>query len=106
MIIRFSVVYRPEAQADIEDLYFSVLSVSQSFEIADRFVDSLRDRCQRIGNAPFGGRTCGPPQKALRMVPFGRSVIIVYRVLEDRVVIINLFPSRRDYQRILDNFTD
>ena len=101
MIKRVPVVYRPEARSDLRHFYYSILSISQSFETADRYIDRLQDRCERVGDAPLGGRAFGPREKGFRLVPFERSAIIVYRVVAGKVIIHNIFSGRSDYARLL-----
>jgi toxin ParE1/3/4 len=95
------VTFRPEAQADIQNLLLSIFSVSQNFETTSRYIARLTGRCETIGDAPNGGRRCGPPHLQLRLVPFEQSAIIVYRLEPDRVRIVRIFSSRSDYLKVL-----
>ena len=98
---RFEVEYRPEARSDIDKLYFSVLFISHSLQTADLYFNRLYERCESIGDAPHGGKRCGPPSFALRMVPFERSAVILYRVGPRLVEITRIFSSRSDYLKVL-----
>lgn len=62
--------------------------------VAGRFVRRIRDRCERIGNAPMGGRLRDDLAPGLRTVPFDRSADVVER---DTAQITNIFYGGRDY---------
>lgn len=48
--------YRPEALADLEDIYRFVLKRSMSPKRAFDFVKRIQARCAKIGILPEGGR--------------------------------------------------
>ena len=56
-------------------------------------------RARRIGDAPLGGRPRDDLAAGLRTIPFERTAVIAYRVLE-RVEITNVFYGRRDYEAL------
>lgn len=103
MIKRFEVVFRPEARSDMDALYFSILEISRSFVVADRYIDRLGARCEKIGDAPFGGRSFGPVDMNLRLVPFERSAVIVYRVELGKIIIERVFSGRSNYLKHFDS---
>jgi toxin ParE1/3/4 len=87
-----------EARSDLEDIYRSVLKVSQNEAIALGFYNRIYARCKRIGFVPFGGRRRDDLEPGLRTVPFEHSAIIAYKIESDRVEITNIFYGRRDYE--------
>lgn len=103
MIKRFEVVFRPEARSDMDVFYFSILDLSKSFVTADRYIDRLGARCEKIGDAPFGGRVFGSSELNLRLVPFERSAVIIYRVEQGRIIIERVFSGRSDYLKHFDD---
>lgn len=58
----------------------------------------IKDRCERIGDAPHGGRPREDLEPGLRTVPFESSALIAYRVEPDRMRITNVFYSGRDFE--------
>lgn len=64
------------------------------------FVQRIKDRCERIGDAPHGGRPRDDLEPGLRTVPFERSAMIVYRVERDRVRITNIFYGGQDFEAL------
>ncbi|WP_313617358.1 type II toxin-antitoxin system RelE/ParE family toxin [Agrobacterium sp.] len=87
---RTKVIYRPEAIADLKDIYRIVAGVSRSHEVASDFVDRIMARCRKIGNAPHGGAPRDDLEPGLRTVPFERRAVIEYRAEKD-VEILNVF---------------
>jgi toxin ParE1/3/4 len=97
---RLRVVYRPEALADLDEVFEYVLGRSLDPGLTRRFLQRIRDRCRRIGETPLGGRPRDDLEPGLRTVPFERRAVIAYRVLEDVVEITNVFFGGRDYEAL------
>lgn len=51
---------------------------SQNRVIARDFVERIKVRCSRIGNAPLGGISRDDLEPGLRTVPFEKSAVIAY----------------------------
>ena len=93
---RLDVVLREDAALDLQRIYDAVAEKSQSLTVARGFVDRILARCQKIGDAPRGGRPRNDLKQGLRTVPFESRALIVYRVSEV-VEIVNIFPRGFDY---------
>jgi toxin ParE1/3/4 len=93
------VTYRPQALADLKEIYQFVLAASQHPVTANSFIARIMARCRRIGDAPNGGRLRDDLAKGLRTVPFERSAVIAY-VVADTVEITNVFYGGRDYDAL------
>jgi toxin ParE1/3/4 len=93
---RLSVLLRPEARADLEDIFDGVLKVSQNRVVARSFVSRILQRCRHIGDVPHGGRPRDDLSAGMRAVPFEHSAVITY-VVTDKVEILNIFHGGRDY---------
>ncbi len=98
---RLPVSYREEALQDLAEVFWFVLAVSQHIEIAEGFVRRIKSRCERIGDAPQGGRLRDDLYPGLRTVPFERSAVIAYLVEPDCVRVTNVFYGGRDYEAIM-----
>lgn len=96
---RAEVVYRPDAIADLQQIYRGVAEASQSHDVASRFVRRIMERCRKIGNVPQGGRARDDLMPGLRTVPFERRAVIAY-IVADRVEITNIFYGGRDYDTL------
>lgn len=97
---RLEVRYRPEAVDDLESIFFHVLGASFSVSIAAGFVERMRQRCERIGDAPHGGRPRDDLYPGLRTVPFERTAVIAYLVEDHCVRITNVFYGGQDYEAL------
>lgn len=97
---RLEVRYREEAFDDLESIFLLVLNASSSFSIATGFVERIKARCERIGDAPYGGVARDVLEPDLRLTPFERTAVIVYKVEADCVRISNIFYGGRDYEAL------
>jgi toxin ParE1/3/4 len=94
------VEFRPAALAELSAIFDYVLEISSSLKIARDFTLRIRERCERIGDAPHGGRPRDDLAPGLRTVPFERSAVIVYVIADGRVQITNIFYGGRDYEAL------
>jgi toxin ParE1/3/4 len=94
------VEYRPEAFSDLEAIYRYIWSRSQNKSTAREFVRRIKKRCSKIGLVPHRGSPRNELEPGLRMVPFERSAVILYRVEADRVRVTNVFYGGRDYETL------
>lgn len=100
---RHEIKYRPEAVADLDDVFRFVLRLSDSQATAERFIGRILARCQRIGNVPLGGRPRDDLEPGLRIVPFEKTTVVAYKVETDCVRIVNVFYGGRDYEALYRN---
>ncbi|MFS8111562.1 type II toxin-antitoxin system RelE/ParE family toxin [Rhizobium jaguaris] len=98
---RYSVAFRGAAQADLRSIFNYVHDRSQSRQTALSYVRRIRERCEKIGDAPFGGVARPDIGINLRMAVFERSIVILYIVEGDRVRITNMIAGGRDYEALL-----
>ena len=103
MIRRLDVDYRPSARSDLADIFRFIVENGASVEVALKFVLRIEDRCQRIGEAPRGGRTRDDLLAGLRTVPFEHSAVIAYVIEQDTVWVTNIFYGGRDFEALLRN---
>lgn len=97
---RFKVLYRPEVISDLAEIYRFVAIRSQNRIVARDFIDRIKNRCSRIGNAPFGGTPRDDLELGLRTVPFERTAVIAYKVEQEAVRIGNIFYGGRDFEAL------
>lgn len=91
------VAFRHSALADLQDIYLYILERSRIAAVASGFTDRIVARAEFIGNAPWGGIARNDLAEGLRMVPFERTAVILYRIERDRVEIVNVVYGGRDY---------
>jgi toxin ParE1/3/4 len=66
---RLRVEFRPSANVDIATIFEYIFEASRSSAIAGRFIRRIRDRCERIGDVPSGGRPRDDLAPGLPTVP-------------------------------------
>ena len=98
---RFPVEYHADAVDDIEGLFSYILETSFDAVTAARFTDRIFERCEKIGDAPFGGIPRNDLGPGIRIVPFERKAVILYVVRDQTIWITNIFSGRRDYAALL-----
>src|SRR5688572_23977375 len=101
MIRRLDVEYRQSARDDLAGIFGFIVENGASVEAALKFVLRIEDRCQKVGDAPRGGRPRDDLLAGLRTVPFERSAVIAYVIVDDRVFITNVFYGGRDFETLL-----
>jgi toxin ParE1/3/4 len=80
----------PQADSDLDDIWYYIASNSGSFEVADRFIDSIVNRFFLLANHPQMGRVRDTDLRpGLRTFPMGRY-LIVYRIQDEDVVILRV----------------
>lgn len=97
---RFEILFSAEAETNLLQIYRWIYEASRDPNVAGRFLDRLISRCERIGDAPLGGRPRGDLEPGLRTVPFERSAVIAYRVEAELVTITNVFYGGRDFEAL------
>jgi toxin ParE1/3/4 len=67
----------PEAEAELDDIWYYIAKESGSIEIADRLIDALTDRFFLLATYPHVGRRRDEDLRpGLRSFPVGEYVII------------------------------
>ena len=90
----------PEAEAELDDLWYYIATESHSIEIADRAVDSITDRFFLLATCPHVGRRRDSDLLPdLRSFPVGEYVII-YRVEAEDVLILRVIRGSRDLEAL------
>jgi toxin ParE1/3/4 len=91
----------PEAEAELDNIWYYVAKESGSFQIADRLIDSITERFYLLACHPHIGRRRDEDLRpGLRSFPVGEYVII-YRVEEQDVLILYVFRGSRDVASLL-----
>lgn len=98
---RYRVTFRKAAKTDLQAIFSFILEVSRSRRTAVGYIRRVRDRCARIGDAPFSGVARPDLDAGLRMAVFERRIVILYLVENDRVRITNIFFGAQDYEALL-----
>jgi toxin ParE1/3/4 len=96
--------YLARAVDDLENIY---QFIAQDSPIrAHRFVGRIQQRCDLLRDAPEQGRLRPDLRNGLRVVPYGRSVVIAYQVTADAVEVLRVFYGGQDYETIMGGESD
>jgi len=86
----------PQADSDLDDIWYYVAVNSGSVEIADRLIDSIAERFYLLATHPNIGRARDEDLRAgLRTFPVGEYVII-YRIENEDVLILRVLRGSRN----------
>ena len=87
----------PEAEAELDEIWYFIATESGSVDIADRFINSITDRFFRIAAYPNAGRAREDLRPGLRSFPVGQYLVI-YRVVAPDVLILHVAHGRRNLE--------
>jgi len=88
----------PQADSDLDDIWYSAATKSGSMDIADRLVDSITDRFYLLATHPNIGRTRDEDLRpGIRSFPVGEYVIL-YRIDQGDVLILRVLRGSRERQ--------
>ena len=90
----------PEAETELDDIWYYIAKESRSIETADRVVDSITDGFFLLSVYPHLGRRRDQDLRpGLRSFPVGEYVII-YRVEAEDVLILHIIRGSRDIETL------
>jgi toxin ParE1/3/4 len=86
----------PEAEAELDNIWYYVATESGSTGVADRLIDSITERFYLLASHPHIGRHRDEDLRpGLRSFPVGEYVII-YRTEDQDVLILHVFRGSGD----------
>lgn len=91
------VVYAPEAEGQLVDLYFHIAAAA-SPEIASRYTDAILDQCEGLKTFPMRGSRRDDIRPGLRLFGFRRRVSIAFEVTGDVVTILGIYYGGQDLE--------
>ena len=90
----------PEAEAELDDIWYYIAKESASIEIADRVIDSVTSRFFLLARFPqMGRRRDEDLRPGLRSLVVGEYVII-YRLEVEEVFILHVLRGSRDLKAL------
>ena len=95
-----SVVFTPEAEEQLVDLYHYITTVG-SPEAAARYTDSILTFCEELAAFPNQGRARDDIRPGLRIIGYRRRVVVAFAVTGHALLIVGVFYGGRDYGAIL-----
>jgi toxin ParE1/3/4 len=92
-------IYRPRAEEDLEAIYRFIAQDSPARAFS--FIDQILERCDLLRDSPEQGRARPDLRPGLRVVPYGRSVVIAYQFTSDAIEVVRIFYGGQDYETIM-----
>jgi toxin ParE1/3/4 len=93
-------VRSPQADSDLDSIWYYVASESGSVEIADRLIDTITDRFFLLANYPNIGRSRDDDLRpGVRSFLVGEYVII-YRLRDEDVLILRVLRGSRNIEAL------
>jgi len=90
----------PEAEAELDGVWYYIAKASGSIETADRVIDSLTNRFFLLARYPHIGRRRDEDLRSgLRSFLAGEYVII-YRIEDEDVLILHVIRASRDVEAL------
>jgi toxin ParE1/3/4 len=90
----------PQADSDLDEIWYYIAIKSRSVEIADRLIDSVTDRFFLLASHPNVGRPRDEDLRpGLRSFPVGEYVII-YRIQDEDVLILRVLRGSRNIEAL------
>lgn len=90
----------PEAESDLDDLWFYVASHG-SIEVADRLIDALTARFFLLARYPRAGRQRDDLWHGIRLFPVG-DYVVLYRIEGNDVLVARVVRGSRDLETLFD----
>jgi len=90
----------PEAEAELDDIWYYIATESSSVEVADRLLDTIDDQFALLAKHPLLGRSRDDLKPGLRSIAVG-AYVVLYRVEDEDVVILHVLRGRRDIRSVL-----
>ena len=95
-----SIVYSPEAEAQLVALYFHIAEAA-SPEIAARYTGAIVEQCESLKTFPLRGARRDDIRPGLRVFGFRRRVSIAFEVTAEVVTILGIFYGGQNFEAAL-----
>ncbi len=98
----YTVVFTPEAEAQLLELY-GYIAVEATPETAARFTDGIITYCESLSSFPLRGTRRDDVRPGLRITSYRKRVVIAFALDADQVQIIGIFYGGQNYEAILQD---
>jgi len=92
-----SVIYAPEAEAQLVALFFHIAAAA-SPEIAARYTDAIVKQCESLKTFPMRGARRDGIRPGLRVFGFRRRVSIAFEITGEVVTILGIFYGGQNFE--------
>lgn len=101
----FRVVFSPEAEDQLADLYHYIAGVA-SPDIAERYVNAIIGYCETLETFPLRGAQRDDIRPGLRITNYKGRTVIAFAVDARQVSVIGVFYGGQDYETALQDDLD
>ena len=98
--MKFSVSFRPRAEADLFDLY-DYIADEAGPAVAGGYIDRIEAACMALATFRERGSTRDDIRPGLRTMGFERRATIIFEVAGQKVLIVRVLYGGRDVDHIL-----
>lgn len=104
----YKVVFTDTAKQDLRDITIWIAEQSRDIEVAKRFVNELRERCEKLDKFPSTGSF--PRDRVLKSTGHRfithKEYLVFYLIDEEKkaVNVMAIFKAKKDYMRVMRNF--
>ena len=98
---RWPVVFRPDAETDLFDIYQYIAKASGNINLAFEFTERLRNTCMKLEHFPERGTKRDEIISGLRILTHERKTVIAFFITTDTVEISNIFHGGRDWEAFI-----
>ena len=98
----YRLTWRPRAAEDLKAIYRFIAQDSPARALD--FIERIQKRCDLLRDSPEQGRARPNLRPDLRIVPYGRSVVIAYEFSENTVDVVRIFYGGQDYETIMSGY--
>ena len=92
-------VYAPQALSDLDEAYGFI--AEDSPERALKFINDIRQRCQRLIDTPELGTARPKFGLGVRIYPMRRRIVVVYTFTALTVDVLRVFSAGRDCEALM-----
>jgi toxin ParE1/3/4 len=94
--------FTPTASRDIERIIDYTADIN-SYDAADRLLNSINEKCRRLANFPNMGRSRDELAPSLKSFPVD-SYLISYRLTEEGIEILRVVSGYQDLKALFSDF--
>lgn len=96
----FRVVFTPEAEDHLDDLY-RFLADAAPPDVAADYVDRIVTYCEGLAEFPHRGIARDDIRPGLRTTSYRKRTVVAFVVLDEVLAVVGIFHGGRDYEAIL-----
>ncbi|MEI9980135.1 MAG: type II toxin-antitoxin system RelE/ParE family toxin [Edaphobacter sp.] len=96
-------ILSPQAEIDLDEIWFYIAKESTSIEVADRLIDTITNRLLLLATHPYLGRLreedFGPGTRTFAVGEY----VVLYTVSQNDALILRIVHGRRDLETLFSH---